>query len=522
MEFRILGPLEVVEGGRALTLGGARQRAVLALLLTRPNEVVSADRLVDDLWGSDPPRTAANTVQQYVSQLRKLLGSDRIATRPPGYALRVEPGELDLDRFEALVKRGDAEALREAFTLWRGAPLADLAYEPFAQSEIARLGEVRVAALEKRIDADLALGQDAELVGELEGLIAEHPLRERFRGQLMLALYRSGRQAEALAAYRSARATLVGELGIEPSAALQELERAILRQDPSLQTSRTEIAASSKRSLLVAPFESSGLGALLALAEPLAERPRRELILVGLLPGDQDPARATAELAARREELRRRGVDARVAAYRSTSRGADVAVLAVEQDVDLVLVDASPSLLDHGTPDGDLESLLLAAPCDVGLLVKPESLRTGSGRPVVVPFGGVEHDWSAVEIAAWLARSLGVSLRLAGTEADDTGRPDAGRLLARASLAVQAAVGIVAEPALVALGAEGMLEASQDASLLVMGLSERWRTVGLGQARLVVARDSPTPTLLVRHGLRPGGLAPPESATQFTWTLGAA
>jgi DNA-binding SARP family transcriptional activator len=521
MEFRILGPLEVVDLGQTIPLGGPRQRAVLALLLTRSNEVVSADRLVEDIWGSRPPRTAANTLQHYVSQLRKLLGSDRISTRPPGYSLRVAPGELDLDRFETLVKRGDAESLREAFTLWRGEPLADLAYEPFAQSEIARLREVRVAALEKRIDADLGLGGHAEMVGELESLIAEHPLRERFRGQLMLALYRSGRQAEALAAYRAARATLVDELAIEPSSALQELERAILRQDPSLNLSRAPVAGSATRSILVALLDGEGLPALLALAEPLAEHPRRELILVGLLPGERDPAEATAQLAAHRDTLGRRGVDARVAAYRSASPGADVALLATEQDVDLVLVDAARSLLDDGAPDGDLEHLLLATPCDVGLLVKPERLRTGGTRPVVVPFGGVEHDWSAVEIAAWLARSLGVRLRLAGTDADEEGRPDAGRLLARASLAVQAAVGIVAEPVLVAAGADGMLEASGDALLLVMGLSERWRTVGLGPARLVVARDSPTPTLLVRRGLRPGGLAPPESATRFTWTFGA-
>src|SRR5262245_43228423 len=168
MEFRILGPLEVVDEGRAIPLGGARQRAVLALLLTRPNQVVSKDRLTDDLWGAKQPRTAANTVQYYVSQLRKLLGADRITTRPPGYAIRIEPGELDLERFETLVERGDLEALREALGLWRGPPLADFAFESFARDEIARLEELRLIALERRIDADLEAGRHVELVPELE------------------------------------------------------------------------------------------------------------------------------------------------------------------------------------------------------------------------------------------------------------------------------------------------------------------------------------------------------------------
>src|SRR5207248_3531928 len=150
MEFRILGPLEVVDADRSVSLGGGRQRALLALLLTRSNEVVSTDRLVDQLWGAQPPRTALNTIQYYVSQLRKLLGADRIVTRPPGYLIRVEPGELDLERFERLVEEGGAEGLRQALALWRGAPLADFAYEAFAQAAIGRLEELRLTALEQR------------------------------------------------------------------------------------------------------------------------------------------------------------------------------------------------------------------------------------------------------------------------------------------------------------------------------------------------------------------------------------
>jgi DNA-binding SARP family transcriptional activator len=240
-EFRILGPLEVVDGDGPLPLGGQRQRAVLALLLLHANEVVSTERLVDQLWGEQPPRTATTSLQNAVVQLRKVLGPDVLVTRPPGYVLRVAPEQLDLAAFEALVRSARAaeavdraRLLREALRLWRGTPLADLEGEEFAQAEIRRLEELRLCAIEDRIDADLELGRRDELVGELEGLVRQHPLRERLRGQLMLALYRSGRQAEALRAYQGGRRVLVDELGIEPSPALQQLQGAILRQERSL------------------------------------------------------------------------------------------------------------------------------------------------------------------------------------------------------------------------------------------------------------------------------------------------
>jgi YVTN family beta-propeller protein len=231
MDFRILGPVEVAEHDRVFHLGRGRQRALLALLVLHANEVVSQARLVDELWGESPPATASTALHGYVSRLRKLLGPDRLETSVPGYRLRVDEGELDRDRFVALAQAGRHA---EALALWRGPPLADIAYEPFAQEHIALLEELRLACLESRIDDDLAAGAGAELVGELEALVRAHPLRERFRAQLMLALYRSGRQAEALDAYQAAREALVGELGLEPGEELRTLQKQILVQDPEL------------------------------------------------------------------------------------------------------------------------------------------------------------------------------------------------------------------------------------------------------------------------------------------------
>jgi YVTN family beta-propeller protein len=245
VEFRILGPLEVVEHGRPVVVGAPKVRALLAVLVLHRGEVVSTDRLIDALWGERASPTAARTVQVYVSNLRKVLGEGLVVTEGRGYMLRAEPGELDVDRFEALLAegrgalaRGDAptaaSVLREGLGVWRGPALADFAYEPFAQAEIARLEASRLAALEDRIDADLASGEDARLAGELEALVREHPLRERLRAQLMLALYRSGRQVDALRVYRDARRDLLDELGLEPGRALHELETAILAHDPAV------------------------------------------------------------------------------------------------------------------------------------------------------------------------------------------------------------------------------------------------------------------------------------------------
>jgi DNA-binding SARP family transcriptional activator len=231
MEFRILGPLEVLENGTAIDIGSAKQRTLLAVLLLNANHVVSSDELLEALWDEQPPGTALKALQVYVSQLRKTLGKERILTRVPGYELRVEPGELDLERFQTLVSDGKLE---QALVLWRGRPLAEFRYEPFAQAEIGRLEELRLACLEDRIESDLQAGRHPTLVGEIDALVREHPLRERLRAQLMLALYRSGRQAEALESYQDARRALTEGLGIEPSLELRELEKAILQQDAGL------------------------------------------------------------------------------------------------------------------------------------------------------------------------------------------------------------------------------------------------------------------------------------------------
>ena len=244
VEFRILGPLEGTdEIGRFRS--GPKAAGSSRPFTPAQGEVVSTDRLVDGLWGERPPPTAVKSLQVYVSQLRKALGDGVLETRGRGYLLRLAPDQLDSDRFEVLLETGRAllasgeapdaaDAIREALALWRGPPLADFAYEPFAQPEIVRLEELRLGAMETRIDADLALGRHAELVPELEALTRQHPLREHFRTQLMLALYRCGRQADALEGYKHARAAFVTELGLEPSRELQDLEGAILRQDPEL------------------------------------------------------------------------------------------------------------------------------------------------------------------------------------------------------------------------------------------------------------------------------------------------
>jgi YVTN family beta-propeller protein len=258
VNFRILGPLEVEDGPQSVPLGGHQQRALLTLLLLRANEVVPVDEIIEGLWGAQPPPSATKSVHALISKVRRRLEGNPedangepgengvLLTRPHGYVLTLAEGELDLHRFQSVMEAGSealaagqaaeaARRLREGLALWRGPPLTEFAYESFAQVEIARLEELRLSGIEERVEAELALGLHRDLISELEALVAKNPLRERLRGQLMLALYRSGRQAQALDAYQRARRTLVEELGIEPSPALQRLEQAILQQDESLE-----------------------------------------------------------------------------------------------------------------------------------------------------------------------------------------------------------------------------------------------------------------------------------------------
>ncbi len=290
-QFSLLGPLSVTLDGAPIALGGQKRRALLAVLLLDANHVVSRDRLIDALWGEDPPDTARNTIQVYVSQLRKLLPEGVLETAAPGYRLVVEPEAVDLFEFMRLSEEGRtalgagdapgaADALEAALALWRGAPLADFAWEPFAQTEIVRLEELRLAALEDRIEADLSLGRHGQLIAELERLVAEHPLRERLRGQLMLALYRSGRQADALAVYQRARRTMVDELGIEPGESLRRLERSILAHDPSLNA--PQAGATSPRRVPTPPTPLLGREReLAALADLVRNEDTRLVTLTG-------------------------------------------------------------------------------------------------------------------------------------------------------------------------------------------------------------------------------------------------
>ena len=311
LEFRILGPLEAWAGGCQLSLGGAKPRALLAILLLHANAVVSRDRLIEDLWGEDAPATARSALRVHVAQLRNTVGDGRLQTRTPGYSIAVAAGELDLDRFRRLVDQADcalrdgqpstsADTLHEALSLWRGPALADLSYEAFARAAIADLEEQRLAALERRIEADLALGRHGDLVGELEALVVVEPLRESLLRQLMLALYRCGRQADALAAYRQARRRLVDDLGIEPSPELQRLERAILRHEPTLELfPHAELHERPGRpaNLPAAPTTLVGRGRELAGTQALLRRHNVRLVtLTG--PGGTGKTRLALKLAA--------------------------------------------------------------------------------------------------------------------------------------------------------------------------------------------------------------------------------
>lgn len=373
MHFRLLGPLEVDADGLPVSLGGARARALLALLLVHRNEVVPLDKIVDELW-TEPPKTAEQVVRVYVSNLRKALEPPQvILTRGSGYLLQVGADDVDVDRFDALRTEGHrllaagevaqaAETLGEALALWRGAPLQDFAYERFAQSEIGRLEGLRLATLEDLFDARLASGQDSELVADLEQLVGANPLRERLRAQLMLALYRSGRQADALEVYQRGRRHLVDELGLEPSESLRRLEARILQQDPELDRPAAMLSpkesAPPPRSRRLAAVGSAAFvaaaavtGVLVATTGHSAGRPAAASLRVALVVNEsrsqsvRDTSRQGIDpidgLHAAAEEV---GIQTRIL-YGSSARSRFLKTVAVAaRTFDLVIPEAIPDL----------------------------------------------------------------------------------------------------------------------------------------------------------------------------------
>jgi DNA-binding SARP family transcriptional activator len=497
--FRLLGPLEVVEDGNPVALPGGKPRALLARLLLDAGRVVTVEALVDSLWGETAPPSAPKVLQVYVSQLRKSLGADLIETLPPGYRLRAGTEELDLGSFESLTEsaraaadpRRRAQLLEEALSLWRGPALAEFREEPFAAAAARRLAELRLRAAEDRIESELELGDHAGLVAELEALVEQEPLREQPRRQLMLALYRSGRQADALARYREGRRQLVDELGIEPSPALQELEQAILRHDPGLDepgrrpapARRCVVCGGSGLAELVAPLCTDG----------------RELILAEIAEDESELSRTSAALDELRAELLARGVQARTVCFTSRSPGNELVRLAAEQEAGLLVV------------TGDAAQVGPSVPCDLAVAPRPELQFTRDG-PVLVPFGGAREEWAALELGAWLARAHDLPLRLLGTQASQD-RRDASRLLANASLALQRFAGTVAEPALVPAGPEGILD--ERGSVLVVP----FHAAELDPFRRALVERTAVPILLVRGGLRPSGLAPENTLTRFSWSM---
>jgi DNA-binding SARP family transcriptional activator len=412
---------------------------LLVLLLAQANTVVPVHRLIDEIWGDAPPASAANLVQGAVSHLRKVLGRDSIVTRGHGYAVQVEPDGLDLHLFERRAQEGSLELERGDFEqaaatlgaaagLWSGSALADLDGEPCVQPVAAGLEDLRLLVAERRLEAELGRGRHADVLGELRQLVRDHPLRESSHAQLMRALYGAGLQAEALEAYRSARESLVSELGIEPGPALQELQGRMLRQDPTLlaqgaSAARDSASAATRRlgPILVFGLDPSSLDLLSSIAAPLARWPQREIIMVATVAQADRLAPMGRALAERREVLVERGVAARAAAFTSLTPGSDGARLATEHEADLLLVDAPDGLLE----DARVLALLDQAPCDVAVLAGAEGRRAvemDERSPVLVPFGGASHDWAAVELGAWLALNTDAPLRLAGASGAFGGR----------------------------------------------------------------------------------------------------
>ncbi len=414
MEFRLLGPLEVLSNGVSLPLGGPKQRAVLALLILHANEVVATDTMVDELWGERPPKSVDAYIQNCISRLRRTLGRDAIERRAPGYLLHVEGSDVDAYRFERAVEAAAslddaarAAALREALALWHGAPLADFAYETFAQTEIARLDELRLTALEQRLDAELALGRHDAVLGEIEALVRRHPSRERLRELQMLALYRAGRQRDALRAYQEARLELLEEYGLEPGDGLRTVERMIIAHDPALSGRSAGAARAHDRA-------GAAAGVLLALEATAVDD------VAGFL--------TEVSLAVERHEgtVLEAGVDETVAVFGAPVAHDDDALRALRAAHEIRA--AAPSgaevraAIERGA-EANLATELLAAAAAGDVLLGPSALRLASAAVDVVPHEGggfrvLRFDPAADPIARRLdAPLVGRREELAGIEA---------------------------------------------------------------------------------------------------------
>ena len=407
-EFRLLGPLEVSRNGEPVPVDGPHLRALLAILLLRANTPVSRDRLVDDLWQQEPPRHASNALQALVFRLRRALAPDgaaMIVHSAVGYMLAVPRSRLDLFRVEddwaaarAALRADDPETasrtLSATLDMWRGDPLAEFAGQWFADADRHRLAEIRLAVQCDRFDAKLALGHHQQVLGELGAVVAEHPNQERPLRQLMLALYRCGRQVDALAEYTTARTRLDDDFGLAPGSELQQLERAILRQDPALDLPVAAVPVASQPIILWSS-SAEALAPMVALTATLAtEASGRELLLVRLL-GEAEATHLSVAVTKQAElvhRLRRSRIVARSAAFTSTSPGDDLVRLADEQSSVLVLLefgDEQPSLSDLHT------KVLADCACDVGLLAMRVGKRPRAHAAVLVPFGGNDHDWTS-------------------------------------------------------------------------------------------------------------------------------
>jgi DNA-binding SARP family transcriptional activator len=528
----VLGPVELFRDGGPIKIGPPKQRMILALLALRSGDVVSTDHLVEALWAGKPPPTARTALRVYVSELRKRIDErgELILGQAPGYRLALPPTAIDVRQFENLWQEGRelldgsrvddaAQTLSAALALWRGPPLADLAHADAFAADVRRLEEMRRACVLDLIDADLGLGKHAGLIGKLEQIVADEPLHERSRAQLMLALYRSGRQAESLAVYRRGREALVEELGIEPSPVLGALERQILHHDPALDPPLWA-KGPARRAVVVASQSSKDVEGLLSVGAPIVQKADAELILVRILtalPGRNEVERLrelTVRLSRHRDALEADGVATRVAALSSSTPGQDLLKLATQQDAALILIDGSRELLQGRSATA--AELLADAPCDVALHV-PHTRQTG--ETILVPFGASDHDWAALELGAHLAQQTDKPLVIAGVEADNEG-VNISRLLASASLVLQRATGVIAEPLVLATGgARSILQAASDARLIVLGVSSRYATEGFGETRTTIAHEAAAPCLYVRRGSRPSIVAPPESMTRFAWSL---